>query len=48
MVLPLNKREYLLIPNTVQSQMTDVPDNQSPIWPNFKQTEEVYNITMYF
>ena len=32
----------------VQSQMTDVPDNRRPKWPNFKQTEEFYNITIFF
>ena len=32
----------------VQSQMTEVPDNRSPRWPNFKQSEEVYNITVFF
>ena len=26
----------------VQSQMTNDPDNRRPRWPNFKQTEEVY------
>ena len=24
-----------------------VPDDRSPRWPNFKQTEEVYNITVF-
>ena len=32
----------------VQSQMTDVPDNRRPRWPNFEQSEEVYNITVFF
>ena len=32
----------------VQSQMTDDPDNRRPRWPNFKQTEEFYNITIFF
>ena len=25
-----------------------VPDDRSPRWSNFKQTEEVYNITVFF
>ena len=33
---------------SVQSRMTDVPDNRRPRWPKFKQTEEFYNITMFF
>ena len=32
----------------VQSQMTDDTDNRRPRWPNFKQTEEFYNITIFF
>ena len=32
----------------VQSQMTDDPDNRRPRWPNFKQTEEFYNIKIFF
>ena len=28
--------------------MTDNPDNRRPRWPNFKQTEEFYNITIFF
>ena len=28
--------------------MTDDPDNRRPRWPNFKQTEEFYNITIFF
>ena len=32
----------------VLSQMTDVPDNPRPRWPNFKQSEEVYNIMVFF
>ena len=32
----------------LNKHLTDVPDNRRPRWPNFKQTEEFYNITIFF
>ena len=32
----------------VQSQMTEVPDNRMSQMAEFKQTEEVYNIMVFF
>ena len=52
-VCPKRKRSLMVMIENggqegVLSQMTDVPDNRRPRWPNFKQTEEVYNITIFF
>ena len=38
----------LLYRFTVLSQMTDVPDNRTSQMAEFKQIEEVYNISIYF
>ena len=36
------------VKSTVLSQMTDVPDNRTSQMADFKQTEEVYKITVFF